>query len=227
MPKIEFKINPKMRSFLSFLPLLFLVPNSLYAVISPASLPDGTEGINYPTVAFTSDKVRANDPSVRWRALNAPPGITIDSKGKYGGKPTKAGNYSVTISVSIAEGTRLILKDSILIPHSINSTVAPEINQSVLPRAKFDSRYQPSAGFRLTASGGVPFPSNSRYPSGYMWETIRGAGEFQNLPAGMTLSSAGVISGVPTSRAPIPASARTYVFRVKITVHPQNECLAR
>ncbi len=203
--------------FLFLISPVFLISQLLHAVITPASLPDGTEGINYPRKTFTSDQVSANNSSVRWRVLNAPPGITIDSRGNYGGKPTKAGNYSVTISVSIAQGTRLLLKDSFTIAHSINATVAPDVDQSVLPRAKFDARYQPTAGFKLTATGGVPFAPTSRYPSGYMWETIRGAGEFQNLPAGMTLSSVGVVSGVPTSRAPIPASVQTYVFKVKIT----------
>jgi formylglycine-generating enzyme required for sulfatase activity len=206
-----------MRPLISIIPLLLLISHNLYAVITPGSVADGTEGINYPSVTFTSDQVRAGDPSIRWKTLNEPPGITIDNKGKYVGKPTKAGNYSVTISVSIVQGSRLILKDSISISHSINSTVAPVINQIALPRAKFDARYQPTAGFRLTATGGVPYPSNSHYPSGYKWEAITDGNEFKRLPAGMNLSSAGVISGVPTSLAPKPASVQTYFLKVKIT----------
>lgn len=206
-----------MRPLISIIPFLLLISHNLYAVITPGFLANGTEGLNYPTVTFTSDQVRAGDPSVHWRTLNEPSGIKIDNKGKYVGKPTKAGNYSVTVTVSIVQGTRLILKDSISIPHSINSTVAPVINQIALPRAKFDARYQPTAGFRLTATGGVPYTSNSHYPSGYKWEAITDGNEFKRLPAGMNLSSAGVISGIPTSRAPIPASIQTYVFKVKIT----------
>jgi hypothetical protein len=206
-----------MRAYFLLIVALIGSGSALFGVISPASLADGTEGIGFPAITFTSDQVNPRDPSIRWVATNRPPGINIDDRGRYGGKPTRPGNYSVTISVYTKLRSRSILRDSFSINHTINSSPTPTINPSILPIAKYDARYHPTAGFKLTASGGTPFPSNSRFPSGYSWEVVRGASEFQNLPVNMNLSPGGIISGVPTSRAPFPSSVQTYVFKVRVT----------
>jgi hypothetical protein len=69
------------------------------------------------------------------------------------------------------------------------------------------------APYSLTATGGMPVSAGV-----YTWEALPlGSNEFQNIPQGMVLSKSGVLSGVPTSRAAVPQSSRTYTFRARAT----------
>lgn len=208
-----------MRKTNPFLIFCILFAQTTFAAILPGTLDNGIEGIAYKEVIFTSDKVNPKDSSIRWKVLQAPPGITMDQKGKYVGKPLKAGNYTLSVLVYQAVGSRLVLKDSATIKHTINATTAPTINGPfTLPKGQYDQRYQQLAGgYLLTATGDYPFPSNSSSPKGFFWQVIDGGSEFKNLPKGLTLSPSGLISGVPTSRAPIPTGNQTYTFRVKAT----------
>ena len=126
---------------------------------------------------------------------------------------------ALSVFVYVKVGGRLVLKDSTTIKHTINATTPPTINGSfTLPSAQYDQRYQQvTGGYRLTASGDYPFPRNSPYPNGFLWAAIPGASTFQSLPQGLILSPDGVISGVPTGSAPIPASNQTYTFKAKAT----------
>lgn len=191
----------------------------LSAAILPLSLTPGTAGLGFKEVVFTSDQVNAKDPSVLWKVSGAPPGIPMDPMGKYVGKPTTPGNFTLSVFVYAKVGGRLILKDSTRITHTINATTPPTINGSfTLPSGQYDQRYQNlTGGYQLTATGDYPFPLNSKNRSGFTWVDIKGASEFQSLPLGLNLSSEGVITGVPTSRAPIPTGNQTYTFRVKAT----------
>ena len=189
------------------------------ATIKPLSLTPGTAGLGFKEVVFTSDQVNANDPSVLWKVSGAPLGIPMGNTGKYVGKPTTPGNFTLSVFVYVKVGGRLVLKDSTKIKHTINATTPPTINGSfTLPSAQYDQRYQQvTGGYRLTASGDYPFPRNSPYPNGFLWAAIPGASTFQSLPQGLILSPDGVISGVPTGSAPIPASNQTYTFKAKAT----------
>lgn len=195
-----------------FIIFCILFAQTTFATISPTlPLPNGVEGIAYKEVSFTSNKTNPKDPSLRWKVLQAPPGITIDEKnGKYSGKPTRAGSYTLSVLVYQAIGSRLDLKDSTTITHIINATTPPTINSLSLPPGQFDMPY---ATYSLTATGGMPVSAGV-----YTWEALPlGSNEFQNIPQGMSLSKSGVLSGVPTSRAPVPQSSRTYTFRARAT----------
>ena len=208
-----------MRKTNLFLIFCILFAQTTFAAILPGTLGNGIEGIAYNEVLFTSDKVNPKDSSIRWKVLQEPPGIKMDPKGKYVGKPLKSGNYTLQVIVYQAVGSRLDLKDSATIKHTINATTPPKINGPLtLPSGKYDQRYQQIAGgYRLTATSDYPFPPNSQYPSGFIWEDIK-ASEFQSLPKGLNLDPrSGVITGTPTGSAPIPASNQTYTFRVKAT----------
>lgn len=208
-----------MRTLLSTLPLLFILSRGLYAVITPGSVTAGTEGLIFPKVVFTTDQVTTGNPSIRWKVIGAPPGMGIDNRGNYAGTPTKAGNYSMVVYAYTANGSRLVLRDSRTVAHSINATLPPTINGPfTLPdRAKFDVRFKGTGGHQLTASGGYPHPANSSFPLGYSWELVPSGSGFQTLPAGMSISRTGVVSGTPSARSPIPWSVQTYVFRAKAT----------
>ena len=202
-----------MRS-LHLLALIFAVLLSpVSATIKPLSLTPGTAGVGFKEVVFTSDQVNAKDPSVLWKVSGAPLGIPMGNTGKYVGKPTTPGNFTLSVFVYVKVGGRLVLKDSTTITHTINATTPPTINGSfTLPSGQYDQRYQQvTGGYRLTATGDYPFPN------GFRWAAIPGASTFQSLPQGLNLSLDGVISGVPTGSAPVPASNQTYTFRVKAT----------
>ena len=197
-----------------------LFAQTTFAAITPTSLVNGVEGITYKEVPFTSDKVNPKDSSIRWEVSGAPLKIGMDDKtGKYSGKPNNAGTYTLSILVWQTVGSRRVLVDSAKINHTINATTPPMIKGPfTLPNGQYDQRYQHvTGGYRLTSSGDYPFPRNSPYPNGFRWEAIPGASTFQSLPQGLNLSLDGVISGVPTGSAPIPASNQTYTFKAKAT----------
>jgi hypothetical protein len=198
-----------------------LFAQTTFAAITPTSLVNGVEGITYKEVPFTSDKVNPKDSSIRWEVSGAPLKIGMDDKtGKYSGKPNNAGTYTLSILVWQTVGSRRVLVDSAKINHTINATTPPTINGPfTITSGQYDQRYQQLAGgYRLTSSGDYPFPQNSPYPNGFRWEAIPGASTFQSLPQGLNLSPDGVISGVPTGSAPVPASNQTYSFKVPPTL---------
>ena len=177
-----------------FIIFCILFAQTTFAAITPTSLVDGVEGITYKEVPFDSNIANRRDPSMRWKVLQAPPGITIDEKnGKYSGKPTRAGNYTLSILVYQAIGSRLDLKDSTTITHTISATTPPTINSLTLPPGRFDMMYAP---YSITATGGMPVSTGV-----YTWEALPlGSNEFQNIPQGMALSKSGVLSGVLVNR---------------------------
>ena len=203
-----------------FITFCILFAQTIFAAITPTSLVNGVEGITYNEVLFKSDKVNPKDSSIRWEVSGAPLAIRMDDKtGKYFGKPNNSGTYTLSILVWQTVGSRRVLVDKATINHTINATTPPTINGPfTIPSGQYDQRYQQLAGgYRLTASGDYPFPKNSSYPSGFRWDAIPGASTFQSLPDYLKLSPDGVISGVPTGSAPIPASNQTYTFKAKAT----------
>ena len=204
-----------MRACRFFLLICFLFANSVFATITPGSLPDGTKGLTYTAVRFTSDKVSSTDPLLRWQVPGKPNNIDINRDGVYMGTPSEAGNF--TLTVSVYSGARL--KDTLTLIHKISETLSPTINGPyTLPDGQYDRPYAQTSGCRLRASGGTPYASNSLYPSGYRWEkVVNGQSEFVNLPRGLELSANGTIFSVPTGPAPIPTSDQTYKFKAKAT----------
>lgn len=185
---------------------------SLHATITPGSVNQGSKGITFPSVQFRSDKVNPRDRTIIWRIYGKPPGLRLDSKGRYLGTPKKDGTYQVTVKVFSRQKRRLVPVDALPFTHTIGNTPSPTIlGPFELPSGKFDERYQGRTAYRLKATGGLPYRGNI-----YRWELLTGS-KFQTLPKGMTLSRLGVISGVPRERAPIPQFTQTYSFRVRVT----------
>jgi hypothetical protein len=119
------------------------------------------------------------------------------------GKPTKAGTKSFTVKVSDASVPAL----STTKKYSL--TVHVEITPATLKAATVGVRYSTT----LAATGGK---------APYKWSISAGS-----LPAGLTLSSAGVISGKPTaaatstftvkaSDASVPARSGTKKYSLKV-----------
>ncbi len=163
------------------------VPATPPTLTGPASpLPGGTVGAAYPTTTFTA----TGTTPITWSVTGTlPPGMTLSSGGVYSGTPTTAGTYSFTVSASNAGGT-----DSDPYSHTISPAAAPPVitgPASPLP----------------AGAVGVPYPSTTFTASGTTPITWSVTG---TLPPGMTLSSAGVYSGTPTT-------AGTFSFTVNAT----------
>ncbi len=104
-----------------------------------------------------------------------PPGLTLDSKtGVLSGKPTKTGTYNFKVKAtnSVDSATK---KFKIVV-----KVGNPQITTSSLPKGKVGTAYST----QLTGNN---------LPSGSAWAAT------STLPAGMTLSKTGVLSGTPKS----------------------------
>ncbi len=125
-----------------------------------------------------------------WALVNGsslPDGLTLTADGTLSGTPTTVGATSfavqVTDSVSVTNGKLLTLTVAAT-PLAISST-------SPLTEGRVQSTYQAT----LQATGGT---------TPYAWTVTAG-----NLPTGLTLSSAGVLGGTPTTPA-------TFQFTVQV-----------
>ena len=119
-------------------------------------------------------------PYTNWTTSNGslPSGLTLNSAGVLSGTPVNAGNYGFTVQVSDSSGASASAPFQLTITSSGLAIATP----SPLQSGHINSAYAQN----LTASGGTP-------PYAH-WTISNGA-----LPAGLTLSSTGVISGTPTT----------------------------
>ncbi|WP_425604150.1 putative Ig domain-containing protein [Stenotrophomonas pavanii] len=155
--------------------------------LSPATLPAPTIGIAYSQTFVASE----GHPATFTYGVNAgvlPAGLSLNpSTGVLSGTPTQAGAFSFTISATDGGGFTG--------SQSYSGAVAGGV--VVLPAASLGNASAGTAyNHSFSASGGTP---------GYTYVLLSGA-----LPAGLSLSSAGVLSGTPTV-------AGTFNFTVRAT----------
>ncbi|MGB6872797.1 MAG: putative Ig domain-containing protein [Dehalococcoidia bacterium] len=142
-----------------------------YFEISTTSLPEAKVGDSYTVTLEAS----GGTPPYTWGATGLPAGLTCSTAGVISGTPTASGDFTVAVTVT----------DSATPPDSESKDLALkvypalEIITTSLPEAKVGDVYSAT----LTATGGKP---------GYTWGAT-------GLPAGLTCSTAGVISGTPTA----------------------------
>jgi len=152
--------------------------------ITPATLKAAKVGANYKATFAAAGGTAPYTWSVSSGSL--PAGLTLSSAGVLTGKPTTAGTSSFTVkvtdsSVPALSGTK-----------TYSLTVDLAITPAKLKAAKVGAKYKAT----LAAPGGT---------APYTWSVSSGS-----LPAGLTLSSAGVLTGLPTT-------AGTSSFTVKVT----------
>lgn len=143
--------------------------------ITPSTLSDPVYQVAYgPVNLAASGGTAPYTFSVSAGAL--PAGITLSSAGVLSGTPTTSGTFNFTVSVTDAGSATASRSYSLTI-------AAPTIvvGPSSLPNATFGAAYSQT----LTATGGAS-PSTFAVTAG-------------SLPGGLTLSSAGVLSGTPTA----------------------------
>ena len=111
-----------------------------------------------------------------------PAGISLSPSGVLSGTPTATGTFSFTVKVTDASGQSATQATSISISAGVSTTF------SAPPAAVKGAPYSVT----LTATGGT---------TPYTWSVNAGT-----LPPGLTLSSAGVLAGTPTTAGSYPFS---------------------
>lgn len=155
-------------------------------VATPGSLSSLQAGVAMTSATFTAG---GGTPAYTWSASGLPAGLTMSTAGTLSGTPTTAGTHDVTVRVTDsagASGTRVYR----LIVAAAPSITAP----TSLAAAQVGVAHRTAA---FTVSGGT---------SPYTWSAT-------GLPAGLTMSSAGVISGTPTAETSSGAVTVTVTAR--------------
>ncbi len=160
--------------------------------------------VNAPTVSFTPTSIPAATTAVALSqtftaaggagpysfgitAGALPPGISLSSGGVLSGTPTAAGTYSFSVTATDANG------------FDVTNPYALVVSD---PTITIDS---PTAGALPGAAGGVAYSQTFTASGGTGAHTFAVAAGA--LPPGVTLSSAGVLSGAPTA-------AGTFTFSI-------------
>ena len=173
-------------------------------VISTTTLPSGVAGTAYSASIAASGGAGTLHWTVATGAL--PTGIALSpTTGALTGTPTTAGTFTFSVSVTDTATNPNVVTQSYTIV--INPT-PPTVTTASLPNAVSGTAYTAggaTTGVQLTYVGG-----SGATP---VWAISTGS-----LPAGLTLSSSGLISGTPTNAA----AGATYTFSVTVTIGTQT-----
>jgi hypothetical protein len=148
-----------------------------FVTITNMSLPDGNVSVFYDTQLMAT----GGTPPYHWALASGtlPPGLTLTpATGVISGTPTTTGSYPITVQVTDSELTPATATGAFTI--TIDPTPPLQVTTTSLPAATQGIFYKST----LAASGGV---------SPYSWSLTAGP-----LPAGLTLSGSGVVSGTPS-----------------------------
>lgn len=144
--------------------------------VTTTSLPDGQQTVAYGPVSLAASGGAGAYSWALAPGSSLPGGLSLSSGGVLSGTPTVNGSFSFTVRVSsgplTADGA---LSITILATPVVITTASP------LPAAFAGTAYSRT----LAATGG---------DGSYAWSLVGGA-----LPAGLSLSSGGVVSGTPTA----------------------------
>ena len=166
------------------LPLAVFSPIS----ITTASLPAGTVGVAYTSTTLAAT---GGSGSYTWSATGLPAGLSINSTGTISGTPTTATGSPFSVQVT-ATDTVSYTGNSGSKSYSLTVSVPTiTLSPASLPNGISGASYSQS----ITASGGTP---------SYTYSVTTGS-----LPAGLSLSSSGALSGT------ITAAAGAYSFTVQ------------
>jgi hypothetical protein len=186
-----YKFNVKITDS-SSIPQTLVVPYTLVVAAVPLAITsDKLPGASIE-VAYTTTLLATGGTSpYSWGVSSGqlPPGITLSPEGVLAGTPTQVGLFSVTVKVTDSSPrpqTATIAYKLIVAPQPLL------VATTALPGAADGTPYEAS----LTASGGT---------APFTWRIVSG-----HLPAGITMSSAGNLAGLPT------ATPGTYPITVKV-----------
>jgi hypothetical protein len=145
-----------------------------FLTITTASVPSGAVGSSYSVQLLAV----SGDVGPTWSITSGglPPGISLSNSGLLTGTPTAVGPFSFTVRATTQSPSQEATRSYQIIVSS-----ALSLTTTTTPQA---TRFVPYTA-PLAAAGGV---------APYTWTVLSG-----NLPTGLSLSSAGVISGTPTA----------------------------
>lgn len=144
--------------------------------LAPATLPAGTGGVPYNQTLAASGGIAPYTYALTSGTL--PPGLTLSAAGVLGGTPTAVGSSNISVRATDSTGgtAATVTNNYSLVINAPAITITP----ATLPNGVNGAAYSQS----LSASGGT---------APYVFAVTAGA-----LPAGLTLSNAGVLSGTPS-----------------------------
>ncbi len=158
------------------------VAPTAFSAQSPSTT--GVYGTAYTSYTFVANGTPA--PTYALASGSLPPGLTLSAAGVLSGTPTNGGVYTFTVRATNSAGS--VVSNSI----SITVSRAP---------TSFSAKTPPTTGIVGTAYTSYTFVANGTPAPTYSLAS-------GSLPSGLTLSSAGVLSGTPTV-------AGTYTFVVQ------------
>jgi hypothetical protein len=163
---------------------------ALKITTAAGALPDAIIGVPY---SFTFQSNGGITP-ISWMLAGGqlPAGLTLNSNGTLSGTPAATGSFTFTVQAGDASSP----SQTITINVAIKSASLLIINSAggALPDAIVGKPY----GILLQATGGT---------APFSWTVTAG-----QLPAGLTLSAAGVLSGTPTVTNPTPTAFTVQVM---------------
>jgi hypothetical protein len=153
--------------------------------IAPATIP--ATAMNAPLPAFAFTAVGGTSPYSWTITAGSPaPSVILGSNGTLSGSPTASGTFSFTVTVTDTAGATASAQESMTV-----TGPSLAVTPMTLPEAAVTVAYTP---VNLSATGG-------KQP--YSWSVSSGA-----LPAGMSLSSSGALSGTPVALGTFPFTAQ-------------------
>ncbi len=167
--------------------MTFTLPVLAPLTIATASLPVGTSGIAYQQTLTAT----GGTPNYKWSiaAGALPSGVTLSATGTLTGIPTGAGTFHFTVLVTDESNPPKSSQKDFTVTIGTPPSI---VTQSPLPASIVSQNYSQT----LTASGGT---------SPYHWVLASG-----QLPPGIALSDAGLVSG-------IPSAAGTFTATIQVT----------
>jgi hypothetical protein len=154
-------------------------------ITTPATLPNANVGVQYAQTLAASGGTAPYTWTVATGSV--PPGLALSTAGALTGTPTQGGSYSFVARVTDAMGLSNIQTFTLTVGTGLAITTPP-----ALPNGAPGVPYSQT----LAAVGGAP---------PYTWLIVGGA-----PPPGLTLTTAGVLSGTPSATG-------NYTFQVRVT----------
>ena len=159
---------------------------SLPLSITTSSLPNGVLNAAYPA---TSIVAQGGVGAYTWTITGLPPGLTTDASGNISGTPTSITGSPFTVTATVTDAASNSVTKTFPVAISAVLTVT---GPATLPPGTLNSPYLATT---IIAGGGT---------APYTWAAT-------GLPAGLTISAAGVVSGTPTTNTASPYSVTVTV----------------
>jgi hypothetical protein len=156
-----------------------ILPLSISSTIAPLTITSSAvaPGTSNRPYSATLSATGGNGPYI-WSVSGLPAGLSLIGNGVISGTPTATGNFSLAVTVTDSQSPAKTASASL--PLSVTATIAPlTITSNAVAGAISNQPY----GATLSATGGT---------APYTWSVT-------GLPAGLSLSGNGVISGTPTA----------------------------